>query len=512
MAETVIAKNMRFYGVIFVLCIFLGVDFVQSFEGCANRFESYFPKCNCTGENIGWSFAQQKCTTICPSIISQGKYPDCKCRFGDEYDNKTNSCPNPICPPNTTADSVYPNCKCTEKNFEYNDYFNVCGRVCPENSTGRFPNCKCDDALAGFSKTFFVCKRCPPGSKPDFLYPNCKSATNPNATFGEYQNIYTECPPSTYGTDYDCHCKNGNIFKSGYFDDPYERVDELDGYLEMEEEEKEEESESKSNSKRETNSHSVSKLAALDSDPYCSHCPNPNEVFPNCTCEEGKVFDGLYCRRCPPNASGLYGECKCEGQATYLKEINRCRACPKKSTGKYPNCVCEDPLFYDTKKNKCIGCPEGTTGQFPNCRCQNETAVFVPPWKICRECPENSAGRFPDCTCTENDHIYSAYINECYIECGNGTGIHPKCYCGQKFDRAYDVETRFCKPISYSGRSCPPGSVGIAPDCRCAHGNFLIYGWGCFHAYVFGPTNFPCDKWPQCDLGIDRNTLLSLVG
>lgn len=133
------------------------------------------------------------------------------------------------------------------------------------------------------------------------------------------------------------------------------------------------------------------------------------------------MFDGLYCRRCPPNAIGLYGDCKCIGQGTYLKEINRCRSCPEKrlfqneyffvnflnlnrlnspisihlqSIGKYPNCVCEESLFYDIEKNECVGCPEGTTGLFPNCHCHNETAVFVPPWRSCRECPENSTGYY----------------------------------------------------------------------------------------------------------------------
>lgn len=54
------------------------------------------------------------------------------------------------------------------------------------------------------------CKQCPPGSKPEFLYPNCQSI-KPNATYaGDYQNIYEECPPNTYGIVDDCHCKNGN--------------------------------------------------------------------------------------------------------------------------------------------------------------------------------------------------------------------------------------------------------------------------------------------------------------
>lgn len=136
-----------------MLCIFLEVKYVQSFKGCHNRLESYWPKCNCTGENFGWS-DDDTCEIMCPTI-SSGKYPDCECRFGDKYDNVTNSCPNPICPSNTTADSVYPNCKCIEKNFEYFAYWNICGRVCPENSTGQYPNCKCDDPQEGFSKCKF---------------------------------------------------------------------------------------------------------------------------------------------------------------------------------------------------------------------------------------------------------------------------------------------------------------------------------------------------------------------
>lgn len=130
----------------------LRINFVQAYVGCPNRYESYFPKCNCTEENYGWSYYERGCKKICPSI-SEGDYPDCKCRFSDPYDSETNSCPNPICPPNTTADSVYPDCKCTKKNFEYFPYLNDCGKVCPDNSTGRFPNCKCNDEFAGFSKS-----------------------------------------------------------------------------------------------------------------------------------------------------------------------------------------------------------------------------------------------------------------------------------------------------------------------------------------------------------------------
>lgn len=55
-----------------------------------------------------------------------------------------------------------------------------------------------------------MCKRCPEGSQIDLLYPNCKSATNENATFIEYSNKYMECPIGTFGTHPNCYCKNGN--------------------------------------------------------------------------------------------------------------------------------------------------------------------------------------------------------------------------------------------------------------------------------------------------------------
>lgn len=94
---------------------------------------------------------------ICPSI-SEGEYPpNCKCRYGGEYDVETNSCPDPICPTNSTTHQFYPNCKCNGKNREYNSYLNECVLSCPEDSIGRFPNCKCDDATTGFSKGIKLC-------------------------------------------------------------------------------------------------------------------------------------------------------------------------------------------------------------------------------------------------------------------------------------------------------------------------------------------------------------------
>lgn len=88
---------------------------------------------------------------MCPSI-SEGVFPNCKCRYGETYDNVTYSCSNSQCPENTTIDSIYPKCKCMKKNHHYNEYLNECYLICPEDSTGYFPDCKCNDKIKGFNK------------------------------------------------------------------------------------------------------------------------------------------------------------------------------------------------------------------------------------------------------------------------------------------------------------------------------------------------------------------------
>lgn len=87
----------------------------------------------------------------CPSI-AVGYPPYCACRHGSPYNNETNTCPNPECPPASIAQPAYPNCICTEKNFDYGAHINECFRVCPENSSGYWPKCRCDDELATFDK------------------------------------------------------------------------------------------------------------------------------------------------------------------------------------------------------------------------------------------------------------------------------------------------------------------------------------------------------------------------
>lgn len=97
--------------------------------------------------------------------------------------------------------------------------------------------------------------------------------------------------------------------------------------------------------------------------------------------------------------------------------------------------------------------------------------------------------------------MFSAYLNDCYIPCEEGVGMHPNCYCGANFNGFYDAETRKCKSFSYPGRPCPPGSVGVAPNCLCMYGFFHAFGWGCFTAYASGNLiAFPCDNYPQCEI------------
>lgn len=73
----------------------------------------------------------------CPSI-ADGYYPHCRCRYGPEYDKENNTCPNPVCPTNSTANFTYPQCDCSTKgrNFAYSELLNDCYRSCPDNASG----------------------------------------------------------------------------------------------------------------------------------------------------------------------------------------------------------------------------------------------------------------------------------------------------------------------------------------------------------------------------------------
>lgn len=129
----------------------------------------------------------------------------------------------------------------------------------------------------------------------------------------------------------------------------------------------------------------------------------------------------------------------------------------------------------------------------------------------------SSVGVYPDCECSHENYLFSAYINECYIECGSGSsGLYPHCRCYTP-ETYYDAAEFECK--SYIGRSCPLASIGIGPDCLCVQENYIFEKsyWTCYpgNATFAYPSLASCpdgNKWPQCGVEIDRNTLLSLVG
>lgn len=126
-------------------------------------------------------------------------------------------------------------------------------------------------------------------------------------------------------------------------------------------------------------------------------------------------------------------------------------------------------------------------------------------------------GIYPDCECTNEEHIFSAYINECYVPCPeDSTGKHPYCRCDQ-FDFYYDENERVCK--SNLERKCPKFAIGTGPDCLCTKKDYIFntYFWQCQYRYAaYGAVSANCpdssQKWPQCDVSIHRNALLSLVG
>lgn len=63
---------------------------------------------------------------------------------------------------------------------------------------------------------------------------------------------------------------------------------------------------------------------------YCPKCPPYSiGIFPNCNCIYCGVLDRGFCNYCPQNSYGKYGECICNGHATYVKEFNSCYECPE---------------------------------------------------------------------------------------------------------------------------------------------------------------------------------------
>lgn len=135
-----------------IICVIIFcIDTVklQYSNRCWDNTVGYYPKCHCDTQNYG--FNGFRCEPMCPSI-SDGIYPNCKCRYGHTYNNVSNTCPQPNCPSNSTADSIYPNCICKGKNYVYNEHLNECYLSCPEDSVGFYPNCKCDDKSAEFNK------------------------------------------------------------------------------------------------------------------------------------------------------------------------------------------------------------------------------------------------------------------------------------------------------------------------------------------------------------------------
>lgn len=115
-------------------------------------------------------------------------------------------------------------------------------------------------------------------------------------------------------------------------------------------------------------------------------------------------------------------------------------------------------------------------------------------------------GKYPNCTCRERNHLFSAYINQCY----------PDCFEPSKTLLEFDM-TKCAERYGYAGRPCPPNSIGISPDCKCFGGKtFVPYGWGCFDISVFAFGIQNCQnreqKFPQCEVSIDRKVLITLIG
>lgn len=150
---------------------------------------------------------------------------------------------------------------------------------------------------------------------------------------------------------------------------------------------------------------------------------------------------------------------------------------------------------------------------YPNCTCKY--GLFSKQYSHCVHCPRDSDGVYPNCKCHQADRLFSAYLNQCYIECpDDSAGIHPDCECNDTSTYYHPTE-RICK--SNVGRKCPKNSIGIGPDCLCIETGRTFYEnlWQCTsHESIFYfPTRRSCpektDKFPQCEILVDHNILLT---
>ncbi|XP_037031076.1 multiple epidermal growth factor-like domains protein 10 [Bradysia coprophila] len=400
----------------------------------------------------------------CPKI-SDGYYPDCRCKHGPAYDNKTNTCPNPECPVNESV-GIYPNCVCQEKNFDYSATFNECFRVCPENSSGYWPKCICDYDGHTFSKELFKCIACPANSTGQ--YPDCNCEID-GAIFNSFGNVCKEPKPCPHNGEYpNCTCE-GNAF--------YNDVT------------------------------------------YKCQCPYGGiGIYPNCKCAEGSTYHEVStsCKRCQLESVGVYPNCVCVSHnSTYVRDSNSCYTCPANSTGKYPNCDCEHPLQYVQEDNICAGCPEKSAEVYPRCKCDN--GYFSKTLRKCIECPTDATGLYPACKCDDIHLLFSPFVNKCYRKCpDNSYGIRPQCTCDSGY--YYDDSDFACKSVM--GRICPFDSIGIGPDCLCVKKKHKFYSsyWFCLPegaGFQLGPSNF-CPRnngrWPQCNALVDFKVLASSLG
>lgn len=124
------------------------------------------------------------------------------------------------------------------------------------------------------------------------------------------------------------------------------------------------------------------------------------------------------------------------------------------------------------------------------------------------ECPENSKGIHPKCSCKESD----SYYNETEKICKSNIGrTCPKDAIGKN----QELTNKWTKTKWWKY----PNEIGVGPDCLCVRPNyaFIENKWKCVtdKVHYHYPATAECpgeEKWPQCEISIERNALLSLVG
>ena len=238
-------------------------------------------------------------------------------------------------------------------------------------------------------------------------------------------------------------------------------------------------------------------------------CPITQRMPNGGCCPEDQRWNGFACRplvvsKCPAGTTGKPPKCKpivvtCPAGTDRAPPPN-CKPivvtqCPAGSVGVYPDCRCPDGTTGTPPNCKPIvvtRCPAGSVGVYPDCRCPDGTTGTPPNCKpIVVACPAGSVGTYPDCHCPTGTTGTPPNCKPIVMPGGLGRHLsqlplprrHDRHTAQLQADRyarrvrsapiptaTAQTARRARRPTASRSFTCPAGSVGIYPNCRCPTG------------------------------------------